>query len=85
MGPSRGLRGRCPPYRNPLCVKCYAMTPRRVSAGTDLDHIKPLAAGGADDDSNLQTLCKTHHDQKSLTDKGYKFRPTIGVDGWPVP
>lgn len=66
---------------NPLCVKCQAMTPPRVTAGTDLDHIKPLAAGGADDESNFQTLCRKCHDQKSLADKGHKPRAQFDAQG----
>jgi len=70
---------------NPLCVKCLAMTPRRLTAGTDLDHVVALAAGGVDDGSNFQTLCRTCHTKKSLADKGYRYRPSIGLDGYALP
>jgi 5-methylcytosine-specific restriction protein A len=37
-----------------------------VRAADVVDHIVPLWKGGADDESNLQSLCQTpHHDQKS--------------------
>jgi len=70
---------------NPLCVACLALIPARVTAGTQLDHTVSLADGGADDESNLQTLCETCHAKKSLADKGFKYRPTIGLDGYALP
>ncbi|MBK5204212.1 MAG: HNH endonuclease [Polaromonas sp.] len=69
----------------PLCVMCEAMTPPRVTAGTDVDHIEPLAKGGADDESNFQTLCREHHQEKSIRDKGHRVRPVTGADGWVRP
>lgn len=69
----------------PLCVVCAAMTPPRVTLGTDVDHIRPLAKGGADDESNLQTLCSECHQAKSILDRGHKPRPksrvTFTADG----
>lgn len=69
---------------NPLCVHCKAQG--RVSLATDLDHITPLFKGGADDETNLQGLCKPCHDAKTAKDMGYSYNPrkTIGTDGWPV-
>ena len=32
---------------------------------TQVDHKVPLAAGGADDESNYQSLCATHHSVKT--------------------
>ncbi len=64
---------------SPLCVECEAQG--RVAAGTDVDHITPLAKGGADDESNLQTLCRSCHDAKSLKDKGYKPRIQFDTQG----
>lgn len=68
----------------PLCVMCEAMTPPRVTAGTDVDHVQPLSKGGADDESNFQTLCHAHHQDKSTTDKGQRIKPTIGLNGWAI-
>ena len=48
-------------FGQPLSVICEAMTPPRVTLGTDVDHVRPLAKGGARDKSNLQTLCAAHH------------------------
>ena len=49
--------------RNPLCVECERMG--RVTAATQRDHIKPLAEGGTEDDSNVQALCRPCHDAKT--------------------
>ncbi len=32
---------------------------------TEVDHVIPLNAGGVDDESNYQALCKTHHSVKT--------------------
>ena len=48
---------------NPLCAECERH--ERVALATQRDHIKPLAEGGLDDDSNVQGLCEPCHDAKS--------------------
>lgn len=48
------------------------------------DHIQALSKGGSNDDDNLQSLCHDCDDVKTAADLGYKLKPTIGVDGWPV-
>ncbi|WP_341772584.1 HNH endonuclease [Burkholderia ambifaria] len=53
-----------------------------VRAGV-VDHIKPLAQGGANADENLQLLCKECHDDKTNADQGYKVRRRVGLDGVP--
>ena len=59
--------------------------PPRVSLGTDVDHIQALAKGGADDETNLQTLCAAHHIEKTILDRGHKPRAkpraTFTADG----
>lgn len=40
----------------------------RVTAGTTREHIVPLWKGGADDDSNLQTLCESCHAVKTASE-----------------
>lgn len=48
---------------NPLCVRCEEEgVVREVH---QWDHIVPLWKGGADHESNMQGLCKAHHDAKS--------------------
>lgn len=41
-----------------FCVRCG-------DEATEVDHIVPLSAGGADDESNFQALCKTCHSVKT--------------------
>ncbi len=67
----------------PLCRSCRAkgvIVPSVVP-----DHIVALTNGGTDDDENIQCLCKPCHDAKTVQDLGYRARPTIGLDGWPIP
>lgn len=67
---------------HPLCVMCQAKG--RLTAATQLDHIKALVNGGTNDDSNYQGLCDDCHVEKTAADLGRRHRPTIGLDGWPV-
>jgi 5-methylcytosine-specific restriction protein A len=48
--------------REPLCRICKANGRTRLA--DTRDHIKPLAEGGADDDSNTQPLCRACNDAK---------------------
>jgi 5-methylcytosine-specific restriction protein A len=52
--------------RSPLCALCDAAG--RVTLATQRDHIKPLAEGGADDNTNTQALCADCHDRKSSSE-----------------
>lgn len=65
-----------------LCEACRAEG--RVRLATVVDHIKPLALGGSDEDTNTQNLCDPCHDKKTRKDFGFKEKKTIGVDGWPI-
>lgn len=67
---------------HPLCVICERED--RVRVATELDHIKRLEDGGLDDDSNRQGLCHECHLAKTLKEKGYDMRETIGADGFPI-
>ena len=55
-----------------------------VTASTVPDHIKPLALGGSDDDTNIRCLCGPCHD--AVTAEQFGHRIVIGADrhGWPV-
>ena len=52
--------------RQPACVACGS------TQRLNVDHIVPLARGGTNDTSNLQTLCAACHSTKTATrDGGY--------------
>lgn len=80
----RGVELRKRRLRNePLCRMCKREG--RVTQATVPDHIKPLALGGEDVDSNIRCLCAKHHDQVTREEFGLKAAPrTFGTDGWPV-
>ena len=48
---------------SPLCVMCEAEG--RITEAKEVDHIQRLDAGGADDESNYQSLCVAHHKAKT--------------------
>ena len=67
----------------PLCRMCKAEG--RITAATVPDHIKPLALGGEDVDSNIRCLCASCHDKVTREEFGLKAaKQAIGEDGWPV-
>lgn len=66
----------------PLCRRCRERG--IVTAATVPDHIKPLAQGGTDDDSNIRCLCQCCHDEVTAEQFGHRKRLAIGADGWPV-
>jgi 5-methylcytosine-specific restriction enzyme A len=49
--------------REPLCRQCQAEG--KTTAATEVDHITPLAQGGAHAAANLQPLCRDCHQRKS--------------------
>lgn len=66
----------------PLCRDCKAKG--IYTASTVPDHIIPLSQGGTEDQSNIRCLCQPCHDRRTAEQFGYKAKPTIGVDGWPI-
>jgi 5-methylcytosine-specific restriction endonuclease McrA len=85
-GDAHRLRGRKGVARrarwleaNPLC--CMCQTEGRVTLGVIVDHRIPLAKGGADDESNLQTLCKRHDDIKFAIDQGHQPKTRLDANG----
>lgn len=67
--------------QHPLCILCQQEG--RVTMATEVDHIVPLFKGGADEPTNLQSLCAEHHRIKTNDDMGYKPARRVGVDGVP--
>lgn len=61
------LRQRILERDNYLCQSCL-MQGRYVTA-TDVDHIVPVAHGGTDDESNLQSLCHECHKVKTAKER----------------
>lgn len=66
----------------PLCKMCE--NKGIVTSGVEMDHIVPLFKGGSNNDDNLQMLCVECHRAKTANDLGVAYRPTIGLDGWPI-
>ncbi len=53
--------------QNPVCVDCKAEG--KTTAANVVDHIIPIKKGGAlVAPDNLQSLCNTHHNQKTARD-----------------
>lgn len=67
---------------NPLCVMCTARGMDTVAV--ELDHVVALANGGTNEESNYQCLCAVCHAEKTAIDLGYRRKPVIGLDGWPI-
>lgn len=65
-----------------LCKVCLAKG--RITAATQVDHIKQKAKGGTDDLDNLQSICDPCHADKTYRENGRIARPVIGLDGWPI-
>jgi len=79
--PSAASRGYGPDWRrrradfldeHDTCLVCGDLA-------TEVDHIVPLSRGGADDESNWQPLCKTHHSVK--TGRHDRGRATVRQGG----
>lgn len=67
---------------NYLCEMCL---PQRVTLATVVDHIRPLAHGGADTDENTRNLCDEHNAQVTAEQFDLKAPvQAIGQDGWPI-
>jgi 5-methylcytosine-specific restriction protein A len=52
----------------PLCRACRILG--KLTPAQMVDHIQPIAQGGALlDDNNLQSLCFSHHSEKSMKER----------------
>lgn len=68
-----------------LCEMCAALG--RTAVATVVDHIKPLALGGSDDDGNTRNLCDEHHAEVTAKEFGHRARIRgrgVGRDGRPT-
>lgn len=61
-----------------LCVACNLAG--RITRARDVDHIKPLANGGDHSLTNLQSLCRDCHAQKTADDRKCKTSTKSGGD-----
>lgn len=58
--------------RHPLCAQCRLNG--KYTSATEVHHIKPLADGGTNDESNLMALCKSCHSRITLTTENLQRR-----------
>jgi hypothetical protein len=91
--PTQRLRGRAGQAQrlrrlkrtNGLCERCLAAG--RTTVAAVVDHIKPLAHGGSDDDDNTRNLCDPCHLEVTAEQFGQQVRrgrPGVGEDGRPL-
>lgn len=67
-----------------LC-QCEQCAQRAVPLpATDVDHIKPKAQGGTDDEQNLRALNRECHKRITQEQQGKRWRHEVGLDGWPT-
>lgn len=52
---------------HPLCCDPFGVHGEVPVLATDVDHIVPRAAGGSDEESNLQALCHSCHSRKTVS------------------
>lgn len=57
---------------HPLCAHCAAQG--RVTAAREVDHVIPLADGGADHEGNFQSLCSDCHAAKTAREATQRAR-----------
>ena len=55
-----------------------------ITAASQVDHIKPKAKGGTDEETNLEAICTVCHTRKTTIENGGRPKQAIGSDGWPV-
>lgn len=62
----RAVRRRVYERDGYCCVQCHRPRSRKVRLS--LDHVKPVIAGGTDDESNPQTMCRQCNSEKRATE-----------------
>ena len=58
-----------------LCQVCAGFG--HATMAREVDHIKPLWAGGPDIGANLQAICKPHHKAKSAHESAQRTRSEL--------
>jgi hypothetical protein len=68
---------------DPLCAWCQRLGIVRLAK--HVDHIVPVARGGAATFANSQGVCPEHHDAKTCQGRGFtaKLRPRSASTGYP--
>lgn len=66
------IRDRILRAHDGMCLMCRNEGIPR--AADEVDHIVSLAAGGSNDDSNLQPLCTPHHAAKTAQEARERYR-----------
>lgn len=71
---------------NYLCQCRHCKAEGRTTLATEVDHVKPRAQGGSDDDSNLQAINGDCHKRKNVEDQGRTHLDKVRFDasGWPI-
>lgn len=71
---------------NYLCQCQHCKAEGRTTLATEVDHVKPRAQGGTDDDSNLQAINGDCHKRKNVEDQGGAHVDKVRFDarGWPI-
>lgn len=64
------------------CEECAKLPVPKVA--TQVDHIKPKAQGGTDDEANLRAVNKDCHQRITIEQQGKRVKRGVGVDGWPL-
>lgn len=71
-----------------LCQPCLRQDV--LQPAKEVDHVRPKAEGGTDDDNNLQAICGPCHRRKTAEESARALghrrpRRTVGTDanGWP--
>ena len=67
---------------NHLCQPCKRNG--RLTPAREVHHIKAKAHGGTDEMSNLISICQECHQDATREQFGYRKKPRIGIDGFPV-
>jgi 5-methylcytosine-specific restriction enzyme A len=70
--------------REPCCKMCLELNHSFVLANT-ADHIIPHKGNKQLfwDKANLQSLCETHHNEKTKQEQGGPVRKPLDIEGWP--